>query len=526
MKRSLLISFTCLSTTLFAQRFSVEVGWGYQRNLAATIVESTRYESSQNTDSETERADKFGISNGIIERVQLNYQVNPALFFFLGARYVSGKQTFIYDYSHSTTTNYNQENIRSLSTHYQSLDVQLGMGIRKQVSDRIGIHSAVALSIAPFTQFDWTFDDAYQESDPTSSNSFKTSKTYRYANYVNLGWYSDLGITYALNDHFDLCAAVAFRGMATSPSKSTQTAYTMNGVDQLAGIPADQLVDTYVNDPSPTVANDYKRYWISRTSAEMTLGIRYKLGGTPVFEKTATELPRFYAELASGYGIPLGANYGSFQTNLNTNKRASLGQGGYVMAFIGMPIKQLVSLEAGVLYNSTSMEYEEHDALASKHSFTADMLRVALGVKFAHQLGKFQVAIKTGALTGGSEKMVVRDEEVNYLKEERFTGGFTLGAYSSIQLDWHFSKSFGIFCQTMAILQGWAPKRSELTHHSFYGTDYLATDNVSQSQTEYVSEYTEDNTTVYDPNKPSKAIKTIEPFGSLVFSIGIRYSLW
>lgn len=522
MKSALLFLVLLLDVTAFSQRFSIEIGGGYQRNMVASTLESSYNVTTQNSDIETEKAEKFGYSNGIIERIQLNYQLNPELFLFFGGRYVSGKQDIVYAYYLETSPNYSSEDTYSYNSTYKSLDVQVGLGIRKQLADRISLSSSVALSIAPFTRYEWTESHVQQQSSGSTTSTFTFEESVNYENYVNLGWYSDLGITYALNRHFDLCAAVAFRGISTSPSKSTQTSYILNGVDQIAAIPANELVNIYLKDPTPNTPNEYNRFWNSRTSAEMTVGIRYKIGGTPISEKTVTESPRFYAELASGYGIPLGVSYHSSGTNLETDKRTSLGQGVYGMAFIGIPLKQVVSLEAGVVYNTMTTEYYSPNSL-TKYGNSANMLRVALGLKVSHQLGQFQVAIKTGALTGVYEKVLVRSEGWGYKREELFSGGFTLGAYSSIQLDWNFSKNFGVFCQTMAIIQGWSPKQSEYKHYSYNGEDQLANFTVAEAKTEYMSEYDENE---YDPNKPSKQLKTIEPLGSLVFSIGIRYSLW
>ena len=522
MKSVILFLVILLNVTAFSQRFSIEIGGGYQRNMIASTLESTHSIITQNSETVDEKAQKFGYSNGIIERIQLNYQLNPELFLFLGGRYLSGKQTVLYGYYLETSSSSVFEQSSSFTSNYHSLDLQVGLGIRKQLADRISISSSVALSIAPFTRYDWTESYSDKQSICSSTSSYTFEESFNYKNYVSLGWYSDLGITYSLNRHFDLCAAVAFRGISTSPSKSTQTSYILNGKDELASVPANQLVNVYLKDPTPNIPNEYNRFWNSRTSAEMTVGIRYKIGGTPITEKTVTELPRFYAELASGYGIPLGVGYHSSESILETNQRTSLGQGVYGMAFIGIPLKQLVSLETGVLYNSMTTEYYDPNSL-TKYGNSANMLRVALGMKLSHQIGQFQVAIKTGALTGIYEKVLVRSEGWGYKREEQFSGGFTLGAYSSIQLDWNFSKSFGIFCQTMAIIQGWSPKQSEYTHYSYNGEDQLANFTVAQAKTEYFSKYKEKAS---DPNQPTIQLKTIEPLGSLVFSIGVRYSLW
>ena len=109
-------------------------------------------------------------------------------------------------------------------------------------------------------------------------------------------------------------------------------------------------------------------------------------------------------------------------------------------------------------------------------------------------------------------------------REVNLTGGLSIGFMGAIGIEVPLGGSCKFFTELNFISQSWAPTKGKITKFTVDGIDKLSTLNTRQKETDYVSSYSY-SSGQYDPNQPSKSLKTYLPMSSIGLNVGLHLML-
>ena len=547
------------SFSLSAQRFKLDAGLGYGIGLTSTyhnteVVESLMFSGVNNLE---QRSERFDYNQGITGHLKFNYMLNQELFVVAGARYQSGQRKYgpnIYISDSPVDIDYRSE----YSFSYEQLDVQVGLGVEKKLSDRWSVYLSHG-----FTFF--VHGRATTESSQTMTGSGSSYATREFIRVdrprFTFGAYGDVGVIYKLSDHFNLFfnATVQSKNWSTKDSKVTR--FEIDGVDQLPTSSVSQLETVYYSSVEtilsstpvdPDQPSTSSQTWMPNSGLEAVLGVRVNFGAESVQKEIHVRKLGLYIQGAFGYGMPMSEltkvsnelnifeNPVSYSESYESNLY-SYGKGFSGQLLLGHSIGNGFSLEIGGVFNTSeySNYYKQTEFWSGlldtetimNNVYSAWMIRNTYGVKLESQFKRINAFLRTGLSLGfaglkESSEIVGTD----YLtpsftlieREYQYSGNVSLGAYIGLGSSVRLSDRFDLIGEAVTYIQNWAPSRRETTQFTVNGIDQLDGASVYSKELEFVSEI---NDPIYDANSPQKALRISEPFSSFMITVGIRFNI-
>jgi hypothetical protein len=98
-------------------------------------------------------------------------------------------------------------------------------------------------------------------------------------------------------------------------------------------------------------------------------------------------------------------------------------------------------------------------------------------------------------------------------------GYFRMGCATAMGANYSLSNKLGLFAELNVNISSFESKNSKITKYFAEGEDYLPNMSIQDKETEYLKEYTYDNSSP-DTNKPKKATSVITPASSIGAMVG------
>lgn len=535
----ILTLFSCY--TIHAQRFSLDFAGGYSYGIARQSAVSGNYSNTVDLETQTETYAPISFSSGWIGRLGITALLNDQLFLTAVGRYRTIGEKELVTYSdYYSNGSYNETEKQSLSLQNSNLEVQLGLGLRRNIGSRLNLSMSAGPSFGVYSSMQIFYKDEYYWNVPSGGNGSKQEQTTASKPYFQIGAYTDISLSTKISKRIEIFGNAAMRLQVFSPKSSEITSFKDNGVELIDMFSVNETqalyyseISTYPNNGLPTEPYKARREWSPASSLEFVLGLRYSMGKEPKLATPSADKKGIYFSLIGGYGLGLGGEtqFSSDVSNYRSNQY-SYGSGLNFGLMAGYNFAKGISFELGTSYNKSIYEYQSHGFYYSheKYKDEASMFRVQTGLKIEGSGKRLNPFVQGGLSLGIGSKITNRLEYLGsgstYISEIEYTGGMSFGGYGGLGLSLKLSNSISLVGQATGFVQSWAPKHSKITKRDSNGVDQLPNYSVMQLETDYVNENTQtSNDPAPDPNKPDKEVKTSTPWSSVVFSFGIRISL-
>jgi len=247
----------------------------------------------------------------------------------------------------------------------------------------------------------------------------------------------------------------------------------------------------------------------------------------------------FYGRVNMGYGFAksrMNLEYWEYYnytlgTNSETSEQIllSLGKGFNAGLVFGDMFTKNVGAELGLNYllGGKCKAKDEYPGGSTEYEFYARMFRiipaivVSAGNDGINPYAKFGIVISTGSAKLNIEGT---DEGDSFKSKEKFSGGIALGFMGAAGVTMPINDMIYVFAEINTINQSYAPKKGELTEATFNGEDFLPDLTVSQKETEFVKEITNDASTP-PSSEPTQELKQTLPLGCVGISVGVEIHL-
>jgi len=555
-----LIVFTILfSINVIAQRWQLDFSAGYSFPIVAQPSFYINETSTDNSDIIEISSKKYGFSNGINSRLNLNYQFKPGFYFNLGSNFIQSFSNTEYEDNRNTTTG-STTNISTENSKWKHslLDVQLGLTFESKLNEKFKLFLSagpVFNLIGNSTNTYYSLEELYTNSVLTESTTI--DQTRQFKSYKNFGFYSEFGISYQLNEKMQFYFSSTIRSRSNIAKSSETTSYSVNGVSQMGTLTVADKEVNFLDSYSTATANDARptsalKSGFSNGSLGLLVGIRFSFGKVSEEILSADSLSKLYLQAGGGYGLIYnGSHLTESDVSLlggTTNSAVpySYGSGMNFSLLMGYRIKNNFSFELSGMYNKSVLNYS--NSLSGTNPFfifegddkrnnEASMIRILAGFRMERNANHLGAYIRTGISLGIGAKLI---QNVDYNVETgipgstivvmnetttEFSGGLSFGLYGALGFVWNFNSVFGIFTEANLLAQNWSPKFSKLTRLTVNGADQLSSMDKADIETEYISEGEIDANAPYNPNEPSKDLIQTFPFSGAVISLGVRVNL-
>ena len=241
-----------------------------------------------------------------------------------------------------------------------------------------------------------------------------------------------------------------------------------------------------------------------------------------------------YFVFGPGYGINSASQQFDFNITSDTASadieevHGSFGKGLNFGVGFGVMLHENVSFELGLNYlkSSSITTTNTNNSVSPAYVITnvrkASMLRIMPALVISAGDGKITPYARVGLVVGMACKITpVRTEtgSKEIVKKFEYSGGIPLGFASSLGLRFG-SGSVSCFGEFGMINQSWAPTKLVLKEYTYDGIDQLPGMTVSETETEYVDNYT--NSPTVNDNVPAQSVKKYFPFSSFGINAGLR----
>ena len=559
----ILITFILISSfSVKAQKFKIDLGAGYGFGLTSTYFNTEQVVNTlnPNLNSFDQQSKRFDYNQGVTGHLKLNYMLNQELFLVAGARYQNGSRSYDPNvYIDNTVIDINQES--NYTFKYDQLDVQIGLGIEKKLSDRWSVYLSHG-----FTFF--VYGKAQTELSITSSGS---ASLYASRNQITVdrprftfGAYGDLGLVCKVANNFDLFFNTTVQSKNWSTKSSEITKHVIDGVDQLPGSSISALetvytseLNTNTSDPGdPNQPSNAQQTWMPNSGLETVLGVRIGFGSDSLKNNSVAKNAGMYIQGTIGYGMPMSEltksstesyleTVAPTYTATTTSSLYSYGKGISGQLLLGYTIGNGFSAEIGGVFNRSNYSTSVRSAAGNFSLITSEtntdvtysawMVRNTYGVKLESQYKRVNAFVRTGLSLGFAGLKETSDSEfidhytpsppVVTKREYAYSGNVSIGAYIGLGSSVRLSERLDFVAEAVTYIQNWSPKKRELVSHTVDGIDQLEGTSVFDREIEFVSEMDE-SSNGSDHSIPQKVLRITEPFSSFMITVGLRYTIF
>ncbi|MDX2360665.1 MAG: hypothetical protein QNK23_07650 [Crocinitomicaceae bacterium] len=544
-----------------AQRLKIDLGVGYGIGLTSTYLTTGSSETNLDTGVQTVDliSEGFNLNQGLTGHLKFNYMLNQEIFLVAGARYQNGRREYA-PYSFGYTGNISLIQELKRADEFEQLDVQIGLGIEKKLSDRWSVYFSHGFTFFVYGKF--TSNRSTTQSGNSGPNFSREIETV-YRPQFTFGAYGDVGVVYKLSDHFNVFFNATVQSKNWSTKNSQITRFTVDGVDQLPTYSVSQLETVYsstvesssstpVDPDKPSASN---QTWMPNSGVEAVLGVRVSFGDEQKEGKKLKEREAgLYLVGTFGYGMPmseltrtstvLDVNSVTMEsTSSSESKLYSYGKGFSGQLLLGYRIGHGFSAEIGGVFNqsessaSSLVTYSTNGNVntetAVDYTYSAWMIRNTYGLKLESQFKRINAFVRTGLSLGFAGLTQSSEEtwtglfpnpvtEVTQRKYE-YSGNVSLGAYIGLGSSVRLSQRFDLVAEAVTYIQNWSPRKREFVVHTVDGVDQLSGATTYSTEVEYVSEINETSADL-NPDSPRQALRIAEPFSSFMITVGIRFN--
>lgn len=267
-----------------------------------------------------------------------------------------------------------------------------------------------------------------------------------------------------------------------------------------------------------------------------------ELDSTTIIPITHTHSQKLYVTIGGGYGLSTAPNsaYSSVNSTRNltgstneiSNSTGSFGRGMQFSGTFGYMFTENIGAELniGYLLGSKITSTNKSDGyLSYESSSSGNMLRLTPTIRISVGKQKIKPYMRFGLVIGMLSKIKYSSvanftysttgQLSNEETEGYSSGGVSLGFSAGFGANYKLTDHVSIFAEIGLISQAWAPKKSVTTKYMSNGIDRLATMNINEKETEYVSSYDNSSSSI---STPTKRLKTYTPFSSIGINIGIH----
>jgi hypothetical protein len=249
---------------------------------------------------------------------------------------------------------------------------------------------------------------------------------------------------------------------------------------------------------------------------------------------------KMYVSIGGGYGLTSAPNSGYAGTTTTSsnptmheisNSSGSFGRGIQFGGTFGYMFTQNMSAELNVGYLlGSKITHTETSSrgLFDEEKVSGNMLRLAPSIKLSVGKKNIQPYLRFGLVIGLIPKITSVYTYTNvispYTEEDQITysGGTSIGFSAGLGANYKLNDRIGVFVEFSLISQAWAPTKSVMTKATVNGVDQLPLMTISQKEKEFVNSYEQG---IYDPNVPTKSLKTYMPFSSIGINAGVLLSI-
>ena len=149
MKKLALILAFATSIACYGQKFKIDISGGYSSSFLSVSGYSETAEYDSMSTNETETYEKLGFASGWIGRLGLTYMINDQLFFNCAGRYQKSgeKEQILESSSYTYSGGYSETNTYKVYTEMSNFEVQLGLGIQRDLIDKFSLSLSAGPSV-------------------------------------------------------------------------------------------------------------------------------------------------------------------------------------------------------------------------------------------------------------------------------------------------------------------------------------------------------------------------------------------
>lgn len=251
---------------------------------------------------------------------------------------------------------------------------------------------------------------------------------------------------------------------------------------------------------------------------------------------------KLYITIGGGYGLSTAPNsaYASVNSTRNLtgstneilNSTGSFGRGMQFNGTFGYMFTENIGAELNIGYllgSKITNTSKSNGYIFYEASSSGNMLRLTPTVRISVGKNKIKTFMRFGLVIGMLSKIEYSSvanftysstgQLSNEETEGYSSGGVSLGFSAGLGANYKLTDRLSVFAEIALISQAWAPKKSVTTKYISNGIDRLATMNISEKESEYVSSY--DNASS-STSTPTKRLKNYTPFSSIGINIGIH----
>ena len=243
-----------------------------------------------------------------------------------------------------------------------------------------------------------------------------------------------------------------------------------------------------------------------------------------------------YISIGAGYALSAASqSYGEKSSGSNSDiklVKGTLGKGINVGATFGTMINANVGIELSAGYlvgGKLKSSYSFQSGVNYDDEISLRMLRLIPALKLTTGADKTKAYARGGVVVGllgnGITKSNDKDQSGTEIREEKFTGGVSIGFMGAMGAEFAMSAKSAFFTELCFIAQSWAPSKSKITKYTEDGDDLLSTLTVHEQQTEYSNHISSSSSSVSTANEPAKALKVYLPMSSVGINVGVRFML-
>ena len=254
----------------------------------------------------------------------------------------------------------------------------------------------------------------------------------------------------------------------------------------------------------------------------------------------------FYFGLIGGYGLSAASQNIATETSYVNSTlvysyddkmvKGSFGEGINTGIVVGDMINSKIGIELSINYligKKFAGSEDDHRTYSKKYQSAVTMLRLTPGLKLTTGSEKTNAYARAGMILGlGGKKKYLEDYDYKtngvvtqkIYHEVNLTGGLSIGFMGALGVEVPLGGSCKFFTELNFISQSWAPTNGKTTTFTVDGIDKLSTLNTREKETNYVSSYSY-SSSQYDPNQPSKYLKTYLPMSSIGLNFGLHLML-